>query len=642
VALVTAALAVFATSTAPASAAPAILDDTLGVNPGFEAGGIGWNVFANLPTNFVVYSSGQVPGESARSGSRYAALNTATVGGGVYQNIAFRPTAGSEFCASTWVRTQAPQEGASGQFVIWLLGGAFVESRAVSFSGLSNGSDWRQIEACVTAATAHTSIRVQLFPTPGSPTVQLDDVVIQRSLLANGGFDLGGTGWRQESGTLTNFVVYQDGARPNERSHSGPGYAATNTISSSGGIAQDAVLSSAPGSQFCATAWVRTQHPLTGASGSFIFSLRGGQFTESRTVVFNNLGNGTNWRRLESCIAPRTFHTSLRVQFRPAATGTTLQIDDVRVRRSLAPNGGFEVAYLGWPAYPGTNTNAVSYATGQVPNESAHSGLRYLATTTGSPGGGVYQDFLVDVGPGSLYCASAYVRTQSPLTGASGQFVVWLLGGDFTEFEVVNFNDLRNRSNWRRLELCLAPTTRHTVMRMQFYPTPFSPPLEIDDVRLDQLTNFDGGFDAGGRDWQVYPASGTNYVVHKSGDVAGRTARSGVRYAAVSTSAPAGGIFQDISIDVAPGDRYCASTFVRTQAPATGASGSFAVFLLGGEPTIEGTSVAFSGLGNNDWRRVEACVTAKGFHTTMRLEFYPQIGGPVLEADDVTVNRDLT
>jgi surface antigen len=148
---------------------------------------------------------------------------------------------------------------------------------------------------------------------------------------------------------------------------------------------------------------------------------------------------------------------------------------------NLASNGGFEGG--AWSAYPGTHTNVVAYRNGQVSGESARSGLHYLATNTSSSGGGVYEDIPLTSAPGGLYCGSAWVRTQiRSSAAASGQFVVWLLGGSYNENGVVTFSGLGSATSWRQVSTCVASTTPHSSMRIQFYPTVNGATLNIDDV----------------------------------------------------------------------------------------------------------------------------------------------------------------
>lgn len=115
----------------------------LTANGGFEGGG--WSSYPGTNTNHVAYRNGQVAGESARSGLHYMATNTSSAGGGVYEDIPLSTAPGGLYCGSAWVRSQTGATGAGGQFVLWLLGGSYNENGVATFSGLSNGSNWRQV-----------------------------------------------------------------------------------------------------------------------------------------------------------------------------------------------------------------------------------------------------------------------------------------------------------------------------------------------------------------------------------------------------------------------------------------------------------------------------------------------------------------
>ena len=65
--------------------------------------------------------------------------------------------------------------------------------------------------------------------------------------------------------------------------------------------------------------------------------------------------------------------------------------------------------------------------------QAAHSGSWYGATSTASGGGGSFEDLPLSTSAGELVCASAWVRTQYPATGASGSLVVWLINGSASD-----------------------------------------------------------------------------------------------------------------------------------------------------------------------------------------------------------------
>ena len=144
--------------------------------------------------------------ENAHSGGHYAATNTTSAGGGIYQDVALNTSAGQLVCASAWLRTQLPSTGAAGTFSLYLRGTSAVNAGATSYSGLGNLGNWTQAQTCVEATGSHTSLRIQLYPTPGSPTTEVDDVNVNVSLATNGGFEDGAGPWTPYPGTKSNYV----------------------------------------------------------------------------------------------------------------------------------------------------------------------------------------------------------------------------------------------------------------------------------------------------------------------------------------------------------------------------------------------------------------------------------------------------
>ena len=173
---------------------------SLAVNGGFEYGSGPWTPYPNTGSNYVVYTS-----STARSGSHYAATNTAKAGGGIYEDVPLTTAAGQLICGSAWVRTEGSATGASGSFALWLTGEAPHEAGVVRYGGLGNG--WTQVQTCVEATGAHSNLRVQFYPTPGSPTVEIDDVDVHQSLAANGGFEYGSGPWGTYPNTNSSYDV---------------------------------------------------------------------------------------------------------------------------------------------------------------------------------------------------------------------------------------------------------------------------------------------------------------------------------------------------------------------------------------------------------------------------------------------------
>jgi hypothetical protein len=290
---------------------------------GFESGG--WSAMPG--TNFVTYSAGQVAAaEVPRSGSKYAAFNTSTEGGGIYQDVAASIGVGDTYCASSFVRSQSGGMAASGGFTIWLIGGSYNENGQQAYSGLGTLNNWTPLSTCVTATTAHSAIRVQFYATPGVGTTEADDINLSRSLVQGGGFESGG--WSAMPGT--NFVTYSAGqVAAAEVPRSGSKYAAFNTSTEGGGIYQDVAASIGVGDTYCASSFVRSQSGGMAASGGFTIWLIGGSYNENGQQAYSGLGTLNNWTPLSTCVTATTAHSAIRVQFYATPGVGTTEADDI-------------------------------------------------------------------------------------------------------------------------------------------------------------------------------------------------------------------------------------------------------------------------------------------------------------------------
>ncbi len=393
------------------------------------------------------------------------------------------------------------ETGASGVFVIWLLGGSRSENSVAQYSGLGDGSNWKQVATCATATTPHSDVRMQFYPTLGAPTVDIDAVDVHQALNVqqpvsqNGGFESGFSPW--QSMPSTNVALYANGQlTPGDTAFAGTHYAATNTTAAGGGIYQDAAgLTINPGDTFCGSAEVRSQVNSSGATGSFVIWLLGGSRNEEGVASYSHLGNGSNWTQVSVCVAATVAHSEVRMQFYATPNTPTLNVDAVNVQsnldfqESLSQNGSFESGFPPWQATP--ETNVAVYANGQLaPNDSAYSGFHYGATNTSAAGGGIYQDVSgLSINAGDTICGSAEVRDQLNETGASGSFVIWLLGGNQSQNGVASFSNPGNGPNWRQVTTCVTATTAHSDVRIQVYPAVGGPTVDVDAVEAVDVSS---------------------------------------------------------------------------------------------------------------------------------------------------------
>jgi hypothetical protein len=451
--------------------------------------------------------------ENAHSGGYFAATSTTSTGGGIYQDVALSTSAGQTVCGSAFVRSQAPSTAANGTFALFLTGGGATDSGGADFGSLPFGDNWTQVHTCVEATGSHTILRIQFYPTPGGPTVEIDDVNVDVSLAANGGFETGSASWAPYPGTGTNFVVYGNTATT---AHSGAYWAATNTTSNGGGIYQDIALNTSAGQTVCGSAWVRSEAPATGAGGTFALFLLGSAATDSGGATFGGLSNGNDWTPVHDCVEATGSHTTLRVQFYPTPGGPTVEIDDANVDVSMAANASFEDGAGPWGPYPGTSTNYAVFANAST---NAHTGAHFAATNTSDAGGGIYQDVGAGTSPGQTVCGSAWVRTDSTATGASGVFALFQLGESATDSGAANFSGLGNGDNWTEVHTCAEAIASHSSLRIQLYPTPDGPTLDMDDVNVDASLAANGGFENGPGGWVTYPGTNSSYEVIPSGEI---------------------------------------------------------------------------------------------------------------------------
>ena len=445
--------------------------------------------------------------QAAHSGSYFGATSTASAGGGIYEDVPLSTGAGQLVCASAWVRTQFPAVGASGTFVIWLRGETTSVAGSAHYSGLGDLGAWSQVHTCAEATSAHNGMRIQFYPTPGGPTVDMDDVDVHESLAVNGGFENGGGPWAIFPGTKSNFSVYSGTA------HSGSHYAATNTASAGGGIYEDVPLNTTDGQVVCGSAWVRTEGTATGASGELALWLIGDTTPEAGTARYSGLPN-TTWTQIQGCVEATSPHTTLRIQFYPAVGSPTVEMDDVDVHESLAANGGFEFGGAPWGPYPNTKSNFSVYS------GTAHSGSHYAATNTAGAGGGIYEDVPLGTTAGQLVCGSAWVRTEGTATGASGELALWLTGDTTHEVGTAGYSGLPN-GTWSQIQGCVEATSPHNTLRIQFYPAVGSPTVEIDDVDVHESLAANGGFEYGSGPWSTYPGTNSTYDADPTGIVYG-------------------------------------------------------------------------------------------------------------------------
>jgi hypothetical protein len=306
------------------------------LNADFGEGTGNWYTYGG--TNFTTYASNQLGSQSyysSFSGVRYASTNTSQAGGGIFNGISLTIPANTTFCATAEVRTSGGGSGAQGTMQIQQLNsnGAVGDAESVNFGPLT--SQWQQIETCSVAASgSHVGLRVAFFPTPSTPTLDVDDLDVHQVLAINADFGEGTNYWSPiYGGNFTTYTSNQLGSQSYYSSYSGVAYAEANTASAGGGFYQDVPLSNeAANTTFCVTAQVRTAGGQSGAQGTFSLQQlnSNGSVGDAESVNFGPLTS--QWQQIETCsVAASSSHVGLRVAFFPTPNSPTLDVDDVDV-----------------------------------------------------------------------------------------------------------------------------------------------------------------------------------------------------------------------------------------------------------------------------------------------------------------------
>ena len=312
------------------------------MNGDFESG-------TTTPSNWILYGAAAWQQNSnatvAQGGSGYLSVSASAAGGAVYQDVARSTPGGGSVTISAWVRSDSPS--ATGSLCGFLLWSTF-ESSCINFAvpGV-----WTRVEAVIdSSATPHDTLRVQLYPSVGTGTIQLDSVSVTWGNvgLRNGSFERGVSGW-QSSSANSNWALYSNGAI----AHDNTSYLASNTTDLGGGVYQDVATTAAPGQPISVSTWLRAQDiPATGTMCAWLL----GQVTDPLSKCVNYSVTNSSWKRYSLLVQPANASSILRVQFYPTpSSGSTTLIDTVAASRTgdvNGPNVTFPSSNIG-PAFQG-------------------------------------------------------------------------------------------------------------------------------------------------------------------------------------------------------------------------------------------------------------------------------------------------
>jgi len=442
-----------------------------------------------------------------------------------------------------------------------------------------------------------------------------------------------GENWSVAAGATAYRHLAGVQAETGTNAYEGSAYTSVSATQALGSIYQDISRTISPGDTICANAHVVTEGEATNGGGTFSLFLTGGT-VETSNKSLGNLPNGSHWTPVSTCVTATTAHSAVRVQYYPAVGGPAIGIDAVDVHQSIAKNGGFNNGVNNWTVVPGSQS--ATYGPGTTGNN-PYEGSGFAATNTTVSEGGIYQDINLTVNAGDTFCANAQVATQGTARGAGGRFAIWLAGGT-QQNSYTDFANVPGGDDWTPLSTCVTATTTHNRVRVQFYLYPNAPTLVVDAVDVHMSIARNGGFNNGFNNWTG--AADSNWSTYGP-NVTGNNPYEGTGFAATNTTvAASGGIYQDVNLTVKAGDTFCSSAQVATQGTTRGASGSFALWLIGGSQ--ENSITTYANLpGGNDWTPISACITAATAHSKLRVQFYPDPNTGTLVIDAVDVRQSL-
>lgn len=399
----------------------------------------------------------------AVDGMNYLRLATSAGNGGVIDvitldtnGVAIDVTAGSSYKMQAYVRSTT---GATIGGNMSLATGA---GERVG-TGFVATADWSPVSLELTATRSATSLTPQITLS-GAGQLDVDALTLIPLLIEQ-------TDPWSPAGAGVQWQVIEDPANAHDSSY---GVMTFTPANAGTGVQKSVTATSTVGEEYSVNAWVRSSS--TAITGEVLVTTTGGT-QESWSQEFT--ADGT-W---QSVSIPMTIaqsgHTGFNVAVLSKTPGVMLYVDDVTLQANLWTPSGTGVTqtlvYDGGSAQSGNSYMELSY-------EGPGSGSSYVDMAASKDIGGVYA-------AGTTWVATAYLRSSSTTTLASGQVSLGAPGGSSSSTPVSIGED------WTAVEVTYTVgSTALSSLRVQVYVTGSSVPLEIDSVSLTEsgATTSDG------------------------------------------------------------------------------------------------------------------------------------------------------
>jgi Peptidase family M23/Fibronectin type III domain/Carbohydrate binding domain len=257
----------------------------------------GWGV-SGAGTQIAAYGDAA----AAREGGWYGAMNVASAGGSVFQDVQVASQATESYTFSMWVRKESPGT-VNGRLVLWGVGGAQNLNGAESFAV---GTDWTLVSATYDVRSSHSFLRAQMYIDTPSENVLFDGAQVARNGFRNASMEEGSTSGWGVLGAGTNIAAYKDTAVARD----GEWFGAMNVAMAGGSIYQDIGIAPLVGESYTFSMWVRKATPGTVNGSLVMFGVGGTQ----NLGVGEGFSIGTDWTLVSTTYDARLAHVFLRAQ----------------------------------------------------------------------------------------------------------------------------------------------------------------------------------------------------------------------------------------------------------------------------------------------------------------------------------------
>ncbi|CAN5577290.1 hypothetical protein BH09ACT4_BH09ACT4_01590 [soil metagenome] len=282
---------------------------------------------------------------------------------------------------------------------------------------------------------------------------------------------------------------------------------------------------------------------------------------------------------------------------------------------------------------------------GYIAPDAAHGGNKYLSINASKAGAMIKQSVTQKIVKTGVYTSSIWV--QSPAGDATGSLDLWMVGGATTEKFSQPFTAT---TEWTQVTLSASVANAgHTEARMMLVLQSTGLNVRVDDAQLtltevpdppqqpltdNGLLNSDFEESDSGTVWVAGTAGGMQSSIYNSAVFA----HGGGRYLRMIASAAGARVKQTVVHNLAVGEKYTASVWIRTSAPAPEATGSLQLWAAGAGP-IESAQTAFT--VHDEWTQVSLQLPIANAGQT-ELRFIIQVDTPdvYLRADDATLTVD--